>query len=69
METHTFVGVDVSKTSIVATAVDALGHRVAQEKMSSEDSALIGFLDGLPGCRFSKFRTHLFAKLFTHATV
>jgi transposase len=49
VETLTIVGLDASKTSIMATAVDPLGHRIDQQKLGPGDSELIGFLDGLSG--------------------
>jgi transposase len=33
MENRTYVGLDLSKTSTMATAVDPLGHRIRQEKL------------------------------------
>lgn len=49
MQTTTFVGLDVSKKSIMATAVDPLGHRLDQRKLSSRDDELVWFLQELPG--------------------
>jgi hypothetical protein len=45
----TYVGLDASKTSIMATAVDPLGHRIEQRKLSTDDSDLVRFLGELPG--------------------
>jgi transposase len=49
METTTFVGLDASKTSIMATAVDPRGHRLDQRKLGVRDEELVEFLNGLPG--------------------
>lgn len=48
-DTRTIVGLDVSKNSIMATAVDPLGHRVEQTEIGADDTTLVGFLEGLPG--------------------
>ena len=48
MEIETYVGLDLSKTSTMATAVDPLGHRIAQEKLGPTDPELLQFLEGLP---------------------
>ena len=45
------VGLDVSKNSIMATAVDPLGHRVEQTELGADDAALVKFLGGLPGTK------------------
>ena len=49
MQTTTFVGLDVSRKTIMATAVDPLGHRIEQRKLTASDSELVDFLQGLPG--------------------
>jgi transposase len=51
MSTDTFVGLDISKNSIVATAVDPMGHRIRQEKLGSSDEELRTFLQELPGTK------------------
>ncbi|MDE1821456.1 MAG: IS110 family transposase [Euryarchaeota archaeon] len=45
----TFVGLDVSRKTIMATAVDELGHRIDQRKLTARDPELVEFLAGLPG--------------------
>ncbi len=37
MEERTYVGLDLSKTCTMATAVDPLGHRIRQEKLGVSD--------------------------------
>lgn len=49
MDTETFVGLDASRSSIMATAVDPLGHTVVQRKLSTRDQELVRFLNELPG--------------------
>jgi transposase len=49
MESELFVGLDVHKKTVVATAVDREGNRVDQSSFGSRDSELISYLDGLPG--------------------
>ena len=49
MEISTYVGFDVSKSSIAATAVDPLGHRRRQEKLGTTDEEIRRFLEDLPG--------------------
>jgi transposase len=46
---ETFVGLDVHRKTVVATAVDRLGHPVSQAKFGPTDSELIQFLRSLPG--------------------
>ena len=48
MEIDTYVGLDISKNSIMATAVDPLGHRLRQEKLVPSDEELRQFLLDLP---------------------
>ena len=49
MENRTYVGLDLSKTSTMATAVDPLGHRIRQEKLGVSDEELLRFLGEIPG--------------------
>ena len=49
MENRTFVGLDLSKTSTMATAVDPLGHRIRQEKLGTTDQEITDFLREIPG--------------------
>ncbi len=49
MENCTYVGLDLSKTSTMATAVDALGHQISQEKLGVTDEELVRFLEEIPG--------------------
>ncbi len=51
MEIDTYVGLDISKNSIMATAVDPLGHRLRQEKLVPSDEELRQFLLDLPGTK------------------
>jgi transposase len=51
METETFVGLDVHKSGIVATAVDQLGHRIDQSTLGSTDQDLVEYLRRLPGTK------------------
>ncbi len=46
---QTFVGLDVHRKSVTATAFDAAGSRVSQERLGATDAELIGYLDRLPG--------------------
>lgn len=48
MENCTYVGLDLSKTSTMATAVDPLGHRIRQEKLAPTDEELVDFLERIP---------------------
>ena len=48
MENCTYVGLDLSKTSTMATAVDPLGHRIRQEKLGVSDEELLHFLGEIP---------------------
>jgi transposase len=47
--TDTYVGLDVHRKIVVATALDARGHELAQEKFGSTPSELVDFLSQLPG--------------------
>ena len=49
MEISTYVGFDVSKYSIAATAVDPLGRKLRQESVGTTDEEIRRFLEGLPG--------------------
>lgn len=49
MHEETFVGLDVHKSVVVATAVDAHGERLDQSKLGPSDSELIEYLGRLPG--------------------
>lgn len=46
---RTFVGLDVHRKSVYATAFDAEGIRVSQGRFGATDAELIEFLDRLPG--------------------
>ncbi len=46
---QTFVGLDVHRKSVTATAFDAEGSRVSQERFGATDAELIDYLDRLPG--------------------
>lgn len=49
MQTGTFVGLDVHRKSVVATAVDALGEAIAEKKLGPTRSELVEFLEKIPG--------------------
>jgi hypothetical protein len=49
MEPKTFVGLDVHKKTVVATAVDRLGNLIDQSEFGPSDDELIAFLRNLPG--------------------
>lgn len=49
MEMETFVGLDIHRKSVVATAIGGDGRPLAQRKMGPTDPELIDFLDSLPG--------------------
>jgi transposase len=49
MEPELFVGLDIHTNTIVATALDRLGHRVDPSNFSSKDEALVAYLKWLPG--------------------
>jgi transposase len=49
MENTTYVGLDVHKSVVVATAVDAMGNRIDQSKLGPTDRELTAYLRGLPG--------------------
>lgn len=49
MESVTYVGLDVHKSVVVATAVDPMGNRIDQRKLGPTDSELTEYLRGLPG--------------------
>lgn len=46
---ETYVGLDVHRKIVVATALDAQGRELAQERMGADPSELIEFLNQLPG--------------------
>jgi len=46
---ETYVGLDVHRKIVVATALDGAGRELAQEKFGPEPSELIDFLSQLPG--------------------
>ena len=48
---QTFVGLDVHRKSVTATAFDAAGSRVSQERFGASDAELIDYLDRLPGSK------------------
>ena len=48
MDRDIYVGLDLSKTSTMATAVDPLGHRLSQAKLGPSDEELVHFLRSLP---------------------
>jgi hypothetical protein len=48
MENCTYVGLDLSKTITMATAVGPLGHRIRQEKLGVSDVELLRFLAEIP---------------------
>ncbi len=48
MEISTYVGFDVSNSSIAVAAVDPLGHRLRQEKLGTSDEEIQRFLTDLP---------------------
>ena len=49
MEPEIFVGLDVAKKSVVATAVDLFGHPINQATLGASDEELIEYLRRLPG--------------------
>ena len=49
MERGAFVGLDVHRKSVVATAVDSSGERIADTKLGPSRSELREFLDSIPG--------------------
>jgi len=49
MEGPIYVGLDIHKNTIVATALDSQGRRVDQAKLSSSDQELRQYLQALPG--------------------
>jgi transposase len=48
MQTPTFVGFDVHRNTVVATALDPMGHRVNQETLGPSDAELVRYLERLP---------------------
>lgn len=51
MESETFVGLDVSKNAVVATAVDLFGRPIDRTTLGSTDAELTAYLRGLPGAK------------------
>ena len=51
MEDETFVGLDISRNSVVATAVDPWGRRIDQSSLGPTDDELIAYLKRLPGVK------------------
>ncbi|MGI0130680.1 MAG: IS110 family transposase [Thermoplasmata archaeon] len=49
MESTTYVGLDVHKSVVMATAVDPMGNRIDQRKLGPTDDELTQYLRGLPG--------------------
>ena len=49
---ETFVGLDVHRKSVVATAVDPLGHPVSQAKFGPTNRELVEYLRSLPGTKY-----------------
>ncbi|NNN17057.1 MAG: transposase [Thermoplasmata archaeon] len=49
MERITYVGLDVHKSLVVATAMDSMGNWIDQRKFGPTDRELIEYLTGLPG--------------------
>ena len=48
MQNETFVGLDVHKNTVVATAMDPWGERINQTTFGPRDDELIEYLQGLP---------------------
>ena len=44
-----YVGLDVHKHTVVATALDGNGKRISQAKFGPTNSEMVAYLDGLPG--------------------
>jgi transposase len=51
MEEETFVGLDVHKRVVVATAVDQWGRQLSQTRFGPSDAELIAYLRELPGTK------------------
>ena len=51
MEAETFVGLDIAKNSVVATAVDPLGQRIDPSTQGPSDAELIACLRRRPGVK------------------
>lgn len=49
METVTYVGLDVHKSLVVATALDPMGNRIDQRRLGPTDGELTRYLTALPG--------------------
>jgi hypothetical protein len=50
-QSETFVGLDVHRKTVVATAVDPLGHLVSQVTLGPSDAELAHYLRALPGSK------------------
>jgi transposase len=48
---ETFVGLDVHRKTVTATALDATGRQLSQERFGASDLELIAYLDRLPGSK------------------
>ena len=48
MQYETFVGLDVHRNTVVATAVDPLGHRIDQSTLGPTDTELVRYTPGPP---------------------
>ena len=46
---QTFVGLDIHRKSVTATALDAAGAQLSQERFGASDTELIDYLEKLPG--------------------
>jgi transposase len=51
MQTDTYVGLDIHRKSIVATALDPRGRTVGKAKLGPSPTELAAFLNGLPGTK------------------
>lgn len=51
MEPEVFVGLDVAKNSVVATAVDLFGRLIDQSTLGSTDAELTAYLRRIPGAK------------------
>lgn len=51
MEPNTYVGLDVHRKVVVATALDERGRQIIQRKFGASPSELTQFLDELPGAK------------------
>lgn len=51
MEPTTYVGLDIHRKIVVATAVDERGHSISQRKFGADPAELTGFIQELPGTK------------------